>query len=320
MAFDDITGHDRSISILNRAVTSGKTAHAYLFEGIDGCGKRKTALALIQALFCSEGTGCGTCPSCLKLRTDNHPDLHLLEPDGTFIKIDQIRELQKELSFRPYEAKRKACIIEAADKLNISAANALLKTLEEPPGSAIIILLTTEANAILPTIRSRCQLLRFAPLPRNTIRDYLIAHGISHEVADSAANLARGSLGKALEISQLNSLAQRSSLLAELCSFSLSAVSDLFAASERLSADKTVALESLEALITFLRDLLTFSCGGEDIVNQDMLPLLEQEATRLSPDRVMERISFVTEARQALQFNANPRLTLDLLFMRLARA
>ena len=141
MSFSRIIGYDRNISLLRRALATGKLSHAYLFNGIDNSGMKEVAIALVEAIFCNGTDGCGACPSCRKIAGLRHPDLHLVQPDGAFIKIDQIRELQKELSYRPFEAPKKACIIEDADRMNPSAANAFLKTLEEPPGDAILILI-----------------------------------------------------------------------------------------------------------------------------------------------------------------------------------
>ncbi|HWI41267.1 MAG TPA: DNA polymerase III subunit delta', partial [Verrucomicrobiae bacterium] len=173
--FAGIVGHDRELSILKRALHAGRVAHAYLFEGVEGCGKKTAALALVQALFCGGVEPCGGCPSCRKIASLQHADLHLLEPDGAQIKIDQVRELQKALSYRPIEAPRKACIIDQADRLNPAAGNALLKTLEEPPGNALIILVTSAPSAVLPTILSRCQRLEFSPVPQEAIRQLLEA-------------------------------------------------------------------------------------------------------------------------------------------------
>lgn len=307
------------MSVLRRSIDSGKTAHAYLFEGIEGCGRRTTALAFIQTLFCASNTGCGDCPSCRKMISGNHPDLHLLEPDGTFIKIDQIRALQKELSLRPYEASRKACIIKDAEQLNISAANAMLKTLEEPPGNAVIVLLTTDASAVLSTIRSRCQLLRFAPLSNDTVRDCLVERGVAPDTAVTAAAVARGSIGKALEICGQETLSDRQDRIAEFSAVSLSDIAGLFTLSERISAEKNDTAAILDTFVSYLRDVQTLLYGGSDIANRDLLPLIEREAARLTPDRVMKRIASVMAARQALQYNANTRLALDLLFIRLAQ-
>src|SRR5689334_15856643 len=187
MPFAGIIGQERNIAVLRRTLASGKIAHAYLFSGIGGCGKKKSALALIEALFCGRDEGCGSCPSCRKIAALSHPDLHLVEPEGAFIKIDQVRALQKDLAYRPFEASRKACIIDGADRLNPAAGNALLKTLEEPPGSALIILLTSAVDNVLPTIRSRCQQLSFHGLPESAIAAALGDAGLDGESARVAA-------------------------------------------------------------------------------------------------------------------------------------
>ena len=183
MSFADILGHDRIVEVLQRSLRSGKTAHSYLFEGVSGSGRKKTALALIQALFCTTlpDDACGVCPSCRKIDGGNHPDIHQIAPlpDKRDISIEQLREMQHDLSLRPYEAPRKVCIIEPAERMSVSAANSLLKTLEEPPGNALIILLTENAGMLLSTVRSRCQLIRFAPLSPEHVLTLLERNGMA---------------------------------------------------------------------------------------------------------------------------------------------
>lgn len=318
MPFGEILGQENCLAVLRRSLATGKTAHAYLFEGIEGCGKRKTALAFIEALFCGRDEGCGSCPSCRRIAALQHPDLHLIEPDGDFIKIDQVRQLQRELSLRPFEAPRKACIIDSADRLNPAAGNALLKTLEEPPGSALIILVTAHANAMLPTILSRCQQLHFPALPQQTVEEFLVNTGCEPDIARIAASLAGGSLKKAVEISADEGLADRKEILERIGSLSTREITPLFAAAEELAANKEKAMETLDLLTTCLRDILLRQGGSPEVVNGDLLPLIERSAARFSPEEVMERISRVFEARYALQRNVNPRLALEVLFMRLA--
>jgi len=167
MKLADILGQERVVDALRRSIAANRVAHAYLFEGPNGCGRRTTALALVQTLFCAvpvAGDACGACPSCRKLAAGHHPDLHLLKPlpDKRDIVIDQVRELQQLLSLRPYEASRKACLIHPAERMTVGAANSLLKTLEEPPAHAVFILATTEPHRIPATILSRCQRYDFA--------------------------------------------------------------------------------------------------------------------------------------------------------------
>ena len=317
MPFSRVIGQATPVDVLRRTLRSGKTAHAYLFEGIAGCGKGTTALAFVEAAFCGRDDGCGTCPSCRKMATLQHPDLHLVEPDGAFIKIDQVRELQRELVLRPIEAPLKACIIRDADRLNPSAGNALLKTLEEPPGNALMILLATNLDSVLSTVRSRCQLLRFAPLPEELIEEQLIASGRDGAAARLAASLAGGSLGKALGDDEADSV-DRPALLERLRTLSLGDTAPLFAAAEEMAANREQALKQLDVLAALLRDILLIQGGSDSVVNRDIMPLLANEAARLSLDKNLERINHTMEARQALMRNANPRLTLDVLLMRLA--
>lgn len=320
MSFADIVGQDGNIAILQRSLASGRIAHAYLFDGIEGCGKKKTALALVAALFCEQGKGCGSCPPCHKIALLQHPDLHLIEPDGAFIKIDQIRELQRELSLRPFEAPRKACIIEAADRLNPASGNALLKTLEEPPGHALLVLLTANIGGVLPTILSRCQQLHFPALPETLIADFLRNRGSTPEMAGIAASLAGGSLTKAIEIGAEETLASRKHFLEQMTAFSLKEIAPLFAAAEELATDRETALEKLELLTAFLRDVLHLQGGMQEVVNTDLFPLLRREADKRSAVSTMERIERVVETRYAIQRNVNLRLALEVLFMRLAES
>ncbi|AAR35606.1 DNA polymerase III subunit delta' [Geobacter sulfurreducens] len=318
MPFSRVLGQETAVNVLQRALRSGKTAHAYLFEGIEGCGKMTTALAFIEAAFCRRDDGCGSCPSCRKMAGLQHPDLHRLAPEGAFIKIDQVRELQRELSLRPVEAPMKACIIDDADRLNPAAANALLKTLEEPPGNALLILLTTNPAGILPTVRSRCQLLRFSPLPERVIEEYLTDAGREPAAARLAASLAGGSLSRALEMEEGSAGTARQGLIERLRTLTLEEITPLFAAAEELAADRERAVEALGTLTSLLRDVLLIQGGSNEVVNRDLVDLLEEEACRMSPERTLTRLGHVMEARQALQRNANPRLTMDVLLMRLA--
>jgi DNA polymerase-3 subunit delta' len=320
MPYGDILGQEGCITLLRRSLSRGKTAQAYLFEGIEGCGKKKTAAAFIEALFCGRDEGCGVCSSCRRVAQFQHPDLHLVEPDGAFIKIDQIRELQKVLSYRPYEAPRKACIIDGVERLNPAAGNALLKTLEEPPGNALIILLTANLDGVLPTIISRCQQLRFPALPQASVEAFLVGRDCLPETARLVASLAGGSLKKALDICAEEALSDRKAVLELLDTFTAREMAPLFAAAETLSGDREQALETLELLIAYLRDLLLVQGGSPEVVNGDLLPLIEKNARRFSLDDIMDRIGSVFEVRAALQRNVNPRLALEVLFMRLAES
>ncbi len=318
MPFSDIIGQAAPVSVLRRSLAAGKIAHAYIFDGVEGCGKKKTALAFVEAIFCNGAEGCGRCHACRKVAAVQHPDLHVVEPEGAFIKIDQIRELQKELSYRPFEARKKACILEAAERLNPAAANAFLKTLEEPPGDALLILLTTNIGAVLPTILSRCQRLSFSPLPFEAMEEYLRKTGVPAETARIAAALADGSLKKALDISEEDTLLRRSHILERIGSLSPGEIAPLFTLAEELGNERDKTLEVLDILTVFWRDVLHMQSGGIDPVDSDIVPLLRKEAARSTPEKTMEKIELVSRCRKALQRNVNPRLALEVLFMELA--
>jgi DNA polymerase III subunit delta' len=321
MSFVGIIGQDSAIAALRRSLASGRIAHAYLFSGIDGCGKKKTAQALIGALFCkTDREGCGTCPSCRKVAALQHPDLRIVEPDGAFIKIDQIRELQRELAYRPFEAGIKACIIDEADRMNPAAANSLLKTLEEPPGNAVLILITATVGGMLPTIRSRCQQLQFRGLSPEHIESYLTHEGNDPEAARLAAALADGSLGKAMGFVQKVAVTERTDVLERFSNLTLTHIEPLFAYAEELSGDKERALTILDLLTTFMRDVMLAQKGNGELVNLDLLPLIEREAARIPEQLVLERLQHVAECRRALLRNINARLALEVLCMRVARA
>lgn len=318
MTFSRIIGYDRNVSLLKRALATGKLSHAYLFYGIDGSGMMDTALALVEAIFCNGRDGCGECPSCRKVAGLRHPDLHHVQPDGAFIKIDQIRELQKELSYRPFEAPKKACIIEEADKMNSSAANAFLKTLEEPSGDAILILMTTHVDAVLPTILSRCQQLRFPSLSTETIAAQLREKGADEDSARIAAALAGGSIERARDIVAGDWLQTRKSLLEMITALSPEAIFPLFAAAEETAKDKDSAIHLVDLLNVFWRDVLLTQSGSSQIVNTDLLTLVRSVSVRNSLDRVIEKLERIARTRQALTRNANPRLAIEVLLMGLA--
>ncbi len=318
MPFSGIVGQDGSVAVLRRSLAAGKIAHAYLFDGIEGCGKKKSSIAFVEAVFCGRDEGCGQCQSCRKVAAGNHPDLHMVEPEGAFIKIDQIRELQRDLAFRPFEAPKKACIIEAVDRLNPAAGNALLKTLEEPPGNALMVLLTANPGGVLPTVLSRCQRLHFSALPESAIAAHLRETGLAPEAASIAASLSGGSMRKAIDIGAETDLQERRGFLERVTSLSQGDIGPLFGAAEELAGDKEKALELLELLMAFLRDTLLMRNGSPEIVNSDLVPLIEREAAGFSCGKIMERIGHVAEARRAISCNVNPRLALDVLFMRLA--
>jgi len=320
MPFSEVIGQDQAISVLRCSIAIGRVAHAYLFTGTEGCGKRTTALSFVQTVFCKEEEACGVCPSCRRVAAGQHPDLHILEPDGSFIKIEQVRELQKELSYRPFEAPKKACIIDGAQKFNPSSGNALLKTLEEPPGDALMILIAPERAAVLQTIQSRCQPLPFQPLSQEVIEERLLHDGTDPAAARIAASLAAGSLKRALEIASQGVLGGRREILERVFSVSLRDIAPLLALAEECAGNKEGIPELIELLLSFLRDMLLVGVTPEAIANTDLAEMIENEAGRLGRTAVMELIEQLMALRGALHRNVNARLAFEVFFMKLAGA
>ncbi len=322
MPFADIMGHDRIIEVLRRSLRSSKTAHSYLFEGVPGSGRKKTAMTLIQALFCKAlpDDACGVCASCRKIENGNHADIHHIAPlpDKRDISIDQLRELQQILSLRPYEAPRKACIIDPAERMSVNAANSLLKTLEEPPGNALIILLTENAGMLLSTVRSRCQLIRFAPLSPEHILSLLERGGMSPEAAALLAPMAGGSLQRAHELDNEVLALRREAVLSRVSQLTLNRIATVFDAAEELSGNRDATLELLDMLLSFFRDAVHLGAGNGEIVNRSLRPAIESIAAQHSFPHNLELLERINATRRDVQRNANPKLALDNLFMAMA--
>jgi DNA polymerase-3 subunit delta' len=220
--FSQIIGQEKTIQFLKRAMAQEKLPHAYLFVGIPGVGKTCTAVALAQTINCAEsknGEGCGKCISCRQFPAGNFPDLRIVEPDGQFIRIEQIREIDRGMSFKPLSGRYRVVIVRRAEMMTPEAANAFLKTLEEPPPGNILILNVTEPRDLLPTIVSRCQKVGFRPIPASLVAKGLIEKlNLDHEKALLLARIAEGSLGRALAMGEKGFLEKRREYISSLLS------------------------------------------------------------------------------------------------------
>lgn len=202
MSFDSILGQEDAVEILQDEMEKQRISHAYLFSGQSGIGKSKLGYEFAKAVFCREEEldSCDKCISCRKMEHQNHPDFKIISilENKNIISIDQIRELKKEIAYKPYESEKKLYIIESADQMSKEAANSLLKTLEDPPSFATIILLAEDTSRLLPTIISRCQQLKLKNLAQGKIKKLLLEKGIAAEKAEILSRTAQGSPGKAL--------------------------------------------------------------------------------------------------------------------------
>ena len=199
--FEQILGNKKITEQLTNSIKIGKISHSYLFLGTQGTGKKMIAKEFAKMILCtSEDKYCGVCKSCIECDTDNNPDFSIIEPDGNSIKIDQIREFQKKVSEKPIISQRKVYIINDSDKMTVEAQNCLLKTLEEPPEFVTIILVGTNENAFLSTIKSRCMILHFEEISEEEILKYLEENNQIKINSQIMIKAFQGSIGKAIEL------------------------------------------------------------------------------------------------------------------------
>jgi DNA polymerase-3 subunit delta' len=325
MPFSTIEGHEKSIRILQRAIANNALAHAYLFSGQAGIGKKKTAFALAAAVNClnarPEG-GCGECPSCRKVAALGHPDVHVLEPDGDEIKIDQIRQVQADFALKPFEGMKKVLIVDNADSMNTASSNAFLKTLEEPPGEALIILITAMPQSLLSTIRSRCQEITFHPLPRNTLaRALMHMRRLSEEDAWFLAALAQGSMGRGLDMDIDQEKASRNELATLWSGLAQMGPGEALALAETLAKDRERLERLIDTGVEGLRDALVYRETGEErlLVNARAQQLYRQVADRYSLPRLIADMERFMASRNLLDRRVSAQLVAENLLLKFGR-
>ena len=318
MGFKDIIGQQKQLTILATALANGRLHHAYLFVGPEGVGKHLVAVALAKALHCSEieNDFCGNCVNCRRIADANHPDVRVIEPlsGKKEISIQQIRELERELNYRSFTGKRKVVIIDPATLLNPSSQNALLKTLEEPPQDSLIVLIAPNGGGLLPTLRSRCLRLSFAPLTRNEIAGFLQSHhGVNRADAEFIAALGMGSIGAALALDKTELIEKRKIWTEMLGSLKTRDYHGAMVAAEALAASREEALSFLKWAESWYRDLLIYSVAddSDDLVNLDMRPQIERQSLQLGTDSALRVVAQSAGAAARIQRNLNRRMVLE---------
>lgn len=311
---------------ISRMLKKDKLAHAYLFVGQAGAGKKELALYVTQALFCPSSTRetdfipCQNCSECLRIKHGNHPDIYWLEPEGASIKIDQIRSLQKEFAYRGVETAKKVYIIQHVELMTTQAANSLLKFLEEPHPGTTALLLTEQKQRLLPTILSRCQELKFPPpSPNRLIASLTQTYPLP--LATSACHIT-ADLVKASEFCEADWFAELRSLMIQLLEESLSSMYQaivfiqdkwLAIAKEREQIDV-----SLELLLLWYKDLLYLKIDLEDqVVYIDQTERLKKQVAFMSKEKIARGIEAILAAKKRLYAHVNPQLLLEQLVIRL---
>ena len=268
--FADVVGQESAVRSLRCAVASGRLPHALIFSGPEGVGKATCAAILAAALNCraSPREACGVCRSCHKIARGLHPDVLTVVPDGRHIRMSQVLEICKQVAYRPYEGSCRVVVVDRAHAMNPSAQNAILKTLEEPPPSSMLILVTSAPGGLLPTVHSRCQELRFGPLPlpdvQRTLRDVC---GMSADEARLRSRLEPGSLGRAIAL-DLDAHARALEIVVDAIRLASRGGAGVVAAAEALvdqGRGETAterAADTLDVARRVLRDLLVIASGA----------------------------------------------------------
>jgi DNA polymerase-3 subunit delta' len=325
MGFAQIIGHQSQLAGLRRALSCDRLHHAYLFEGAEGVGKKTIALGLAKAIHCAVATGdyCGICADCARIQDGNHPDVRVIEllPGKKEIGIQQVRELEKELSFRSFSGKRRIVVLDPATLMNLSAQNALLKTLEEPPQNSLLILIAPTRGGLLPTVRSRCLRVAFGPLPRSLVAGFLITkQGLQVEEAEFLAAITMGSLGAAVRIDKEDILEKRKrwlTLLRSLTAYDYKAAID---AAETLANNKDELLEFLDWAFCWHRDRLVYAVtqSPQEIVNLDLLSEIQRQIVDSELGNILSSLSETAGAVERIHRNLNRRMVLEHLLLHAA--
>ncbi|MGE3540013.1 MAG: DNA polymerase III subunit delta' [Candidatus Tectimicrobiota bacterium] len=314
MALRDIRGQEQAVLLLQKALSSARLAHAYLFYGPQGIGKKLTALQFAKALACAQGTtdACERCPSCRKVTAGNHPDLIYVGPEGNAIRIEHIRTIQRQLGYKPYESPRTIIILDGCELFTPPAANAVLKTLEEPPETALLLLVTSKKEALPLTIVSRCQQIAFRRLPTAHVQALLEHQGVDRQTAMLAATLTDGSLslGNQADIAQM--LGNRQQVYTLLQEQTRPPTTPLFLQARPLAGTREQCDEILRWLMLFCRDLVMLKISPTlTLYNQDLQAELLSLAQRLSTQDLLRLFTSLEQLRGYLAMNANTQLTLE---------
>jgi len=310
MAYSNITGHEPVKKYLKNALAKGVFSHAYLFEGQSGVGKLEMAKEFAKAVNCKKGNeeACDDCSSCRKAHVLNHPDIILTGPDGRSIKNEQVKALQAEMHLKPYESRRKVFIIDSADTMTPQAQNSLLKVLEEPPSSSLVILVSSNEVGLLPTVRSRCQRLHFGRALKESPAGGI--SGNSTETSHESAEEPAFSEDRDKSLMFVGDCIKRNT-------------KGMFEFSEQIAkADRMECLRILNIIIAWLRDLSVYieTKNGQFIINHDKMDEIKSLARKTNGKSVFKAMEALMEAIEKMHGTVNQQMIVDHLVLKIQEA
>ncbi len=321
--FRDILGHKKEIAFLERAISSGKLSHAYIFEGEKDTGKQMLANAFAMTLQCtSEGERpCGVCRSCRQAADGNHPDIITVQHEKPLtITVDDIRDqVVNDVQIRPYSGRYKIYIIPEAERMTAQAQNALLKTIEEPPDYAILLLLSANEDALLETVRSRCVMLHLEPVPDEQVVNYLMDKvGVSEYQAQICATFAQGNVGKAVRLASSDDFSQiKDSAIYLLRNVGRMDISAIIEYVKEIQEYKITIQDYLDVLALWYRDMVYYKATQDidGLIFKDDLRSIRETVRKCSYEGAEEVVQAIETAKMRLNANVNFDLTMELLFL-----
>lgn len=320
MPFSDFQGYERVTRVFSKIVAAQRFHSSYLFVGPPQVGKRKMARAFAMAIFCHEVEGdyCGECSRCRRILHDRFPDFQIIEPDGAYIRIEQAREMMAEAAMQPFEAERRVFVLDPVDRMRPEAANSLLKVLEEPFDFAHFILITSNPKAILPTIESRCQKIRFSALPYDLVALQLQKQfELSPEEAATLARISGGKPGLAEQLAQEEFLAERDAIVESLACVAQGGEVEALRIAGEFRGNQQSAVKYLELLIPVLRDAALLSEGGSAVFNLDRSERIREATGNIPSSNLVAAWQDATECTGNISRMANVQSQLERVLLNL---
>lgn len=321
MLYSQVAGQEEIKVSLIKSIDNNQISHCYIFEGPKGMGKYDLALIFAQSLFCENfnTNPCNKCSSCIKINSDNHPDLHIINNDETTIKREEIDALIESVYKKPYESRKKVYIIKAAHEMTLQAGNTFLKTLEEPPGDTVIILLTTNSNLLLPTIVSRCQTVKFKNVRKEAIKKYLNEnYQISEEIANLAAEYSKGILNKAVNmIDEKDETLKKRAEIIKLFDRIINSDSEIIYELESYFEENKDNIDTIiEVMMMWVRDILFVkNMMGELIINKDFKQLAVAHSQYMKKNNNL--IEIMQNTSDNIKSNVNYKLAIDNMLLKI---